>query len=173
MKKILASIITVLFCTMFASAQALDAQRIANLQKLVDKAPKACGIADVDGYASAAGAAAILAITNSKQLEQFSEAIKGGNPPALADVEALARTIAGEKDAIKAATDLAPKAASALKDESEKAKSGSMKEKMEAGKRVKNADKAISYANDAVAMTTQESVAQGMAVADMLASLKK
>ncbi len=47
-----------------------------------------------------------------------------------------------------------------------------MKEKMAAGKRLKAADKVISYANDATAMVTAESVAQGLAVSQMIATLK-
>lgn len=78
----------------------------------------------------------------------------------------------GEKDPVKAAADLAPQAVKAVKEEGEKAKSGGMKEKMTAGKRVKAADKVVSYANDATTMVTAESVAQAAAVSQMLANLK-
>ncbi len=132
MKKFLLSILSIFAVLSVVNAQGLDPQRIANLQKLIDKAPKVCEIADVDEYAGAAGAAAVLAIANSKQLEDFNAQIAAGNPPALADVETLAKTIATEKEAIQKASELAPKAAQAIKDEGEKAKSGGMKEKMAA-----------------------------------------
>ncbi len=86
MKKFLLSILSIFAVLSVVNAQGLDPQRIANLQKLIDKAPKVCEIADVDEYAGAAGAAAVLAIANSKQLEDFNAQIAAGNPPALADV---------------------------------------------------------------------------------------
>lgn len=150
-----------------------DAQRIANLEKLVSSAPKPCGISDVDGYAAAARNAALMVITNSKKLEEFNKAFEEGNKPSLEEVESLAETIEREKDAVQAATEKAKGAVKAIEDEGEKVKSGSMKEKLEGGKRLKNANKVVNFANDATAMVTAESAAQALAVSNMLAKVKK
>lgn len=172
MKKIFVTLMMCVLAIGAASAQALDAQRAANLEKLVKEAPKPCGIAQIDEFATQAGAAALLAVANSAKLIEMNKAIEAGNLPSLADVTTLAAQVKAEQEAAKAAGEAATKAADGLKAEMEKAKSGGMKEKLAAGKKVKDAKKVVEYGNEAMQMLVPETAAQGLAIAAIMQKVK-
>lgn len=173
MKKFFTTLMLCILAVGIVSAQNIDTQRIENLRKLVEKTPKASGIDAIDNYAKAAGDAAMMAINASTQLTALNEQIASNNLPALDQVTALVASIDAEQKAVKEAGEKLIAAKDAFKEIEEKAKSGSMKEKLALAAQVKNGKKCLDFANDAMGMLTPEAAAQATAVAAILSKVKK
>lgn len=144
-------------------------ERMKNLKELTEKMPKATGVADVDGFGQDVYNAAIAAIANSEQLEDFykreiGETVDGVTDvtvtkPKLEDWVTLGATLTTEVANIKSAADKGTKAAEAVK---------STKNPLAAGKLAKM----INWTKKVLPIITEESANQAKAVSDIIATLK-
>lgn len=144
-------------------------KRVENLQGLIAKYPKQTGLPDVDAYGQAVYDAAVLAATNSEQLENIYYRSIGETKDGVTDVNikkptveecmSLAATIAAEGVAVKQASELAKAAAEQAKSE---------KNPMKAAK----VAKMTKFTADVMPVLLEESVAQGKAINDIIETLK-
>ncbi len=134
------------------SAESLEqsAKRIEQLQKLLEKEPKACGNADVDALQQKTKSAAVLAVSNSQLIIKLST--EGVNA---ADLATLAASVAKEGVDVKEAGELVAPATKALKSINPM-KAGGVK-------------KCLDFSSNCLKLLTEESMAQ----AQMLAELSK
>ncbi len=174
MKKVLIVIVAMLMMGVTVNAQTKEEmqasqKRTENLQSLIAKYPKPTGLADVDAYGEAVYNAAVMAVANSEQLEGFYYRSIGETKDGITDVNikkptveecmSLASTIAAEAVSVKQAADLAKAAAEQAKSE---------KNPMKAAK----VAKMTKFTVDVMPVLTEESVAQGKAINDMIETLK-
>ena len=171
-----------------ANAQSMKEQvtksveRAEKLQKLCE-GYKACGNAGIDGYGNSIKEAAIFAIANSEQLENFYKREIGESKdgvqdvtikkPSLEDWITLSTTIAGEGAKIKEAVDKAKDAAEGAKNIAQEA--ASIKNPMKAPKAMKNAKAAsavVEFGNAATPILLEESAAQAKAIGEIINTLK-
>lgn len=157
-------------------------ERAEKLQSLCDDY-KSSGNANVDEYGEAVKTAAILAITNSVQLEKMYKREIGETKDGVTDVTItkptleewmkFATTVAGEAASIKVATDKVQAAA----DEAKKMADSTSKEKnpmkaAKAAKKAKVAAAVIEFGNAATPILVEESAAQAKAVNAIIETLK-
>ena len=175
MKKIfLAALLAVFSLGIYAQSNVRETvtksvERMKNLKELTEKMPKSTGVADVDGFGQDVYDAAIAAIANSAQLEDFytreiGETVDGvtvvtDNKPTLDQWISLASTLTAEGAAIKSAADKGTKAAEAVK---------STKNPLAAGKLAKM----LNWTKKVLPVITEESANQAKAVSDIIATLK-
>lgn len=187
MKKIFFIAISMMLMIGTASAQIKeDVQksqvRATELQKLCDDY-KTCGNGNIDDYGNAVKAAAIFAISNSKQLEtlyqrQIGETKDGVTDvtikkPTLTEWSNLATTVAGETLSIKTATDKAQAAVEEAKDISEMAtKEKNPMKVAKAATHAKLASAIVSFGNEATPILLDESAAQAKAIKSIIDTLK-
>lgn len=156
--------------------------RAAKLEKLT-KDYKASGNGQIDGYGNDIKNAAVLAMANSEQLENFYKREIGESAdgvqdvtvtkPTLADWTTLATTVAGEAASIKAAIDKAKSAGEAAKQEADNA--AAEKNPMKKAKAAKNAKAAaavVQFGNAATPILLEESAAQVKAIDEIIKTLK-
>jgi hypothetical protein len=144
-------------------------ERMKNLKELTEKMPKATGVADVDGFGQDVYNAAITAMANSEQLENFYKREIGETQdgvtdvtvtkPTLEDWVTLGATLTAEGASIKAAADKGTKAAEAVK---------GVKNPLAAGKLAKM----MKWTKDVLPVITEESVNQAQAVSQIISTLK-
>lgn len=132
------------------SAETLEqsAKRIEQLNKLLEKEPKACGTADVDNLQQKAKAAAVLAVSNSQLIVKL--ATEGVNA---ADLATLTASVAKEGVDVKEAGELVAPATKALKGISP-LKAGGTK-------------KCLDFSTNCLKLLAEESVAQAQMVAEL------
>lgn len=188
MKKIFSFLVIALMAISVANAQSMKEQvtksveRAEKLQKLCE-GYKACGNAGIDGYGNSIKEAAIFAIANSEQLENFYKREIGESKdgvqdvtikkPSLEDWITLSTTIAGEGAKIKEAVDKAKDAAEGAKNMAQEA--ASIKNPMKAPKAMKNAKAAsavVEFGNAATPILLEESAAQAKAIGEIINTLK-
>ena len=158
-------------------------ERAAKLKTLCDTYPKQCGYANVDGYGKSVYDAAILAIANSVQLENFYKRQIGETKDGVTDVTIkkptveewveLGVTITAEGVSVKNAVDKAQGAAAEVKTITESA--GKEKNPMKAAKAAKGAKAAsaiLEFGNSATPILLEESAAQAKAVQEIIKTLK-
>ncbi len=144
-------------------------ERMKNLKELTEKMPKATGVADVDAFGQDVYNAAVTAMANSEQLENFYKREIGETKDGITDVTVtkpkledwvtLGATLTAEGASIKAAADKGTKAAEAVK---------SIKNPLAAGKLAKM----INWTKKVLPIITEESVNQGKAVSQIISTLK-
>lgn len=188
MKKLFSFLVIALMAISVANAQSMKEQvtksveRAEKLQKLCE-GYKACGNAGIDGYGNSIKEAAIFAIANSEQLENFYKREIGESKdgvqdvtikkPSLEDWITLSTTIAGEGAKIKEAVDKAKDAAEGAKNIAQEA--ASIKNPMKAPKAMKNAKAAsavVEFGNAATPILLEESAAQAKAIGEIINTLK-
>ena len=188
MKKLFSFLVIALMAISVANAQSMKEQvtksveRAEKLQKLCE-GYKACGNAGIDGYGNSIKEAAIFAIANSEQLEDFYKREIGESKdgvqdvtikkPSLEDWITLSTTIAGEGAKIKEAVDKAKDAAEGAKNMAQEA--ASIKNPMKAPKAMKNAKAAsavVEFGNAATPILLEESAAQAKAIGEIINTLK-
>ncbi|MBR1775019.1 MAG: hypothetical protein IJ759_05790 [Bacteroidales bacterium] len=158
-------------------------ERAMKLQRLMNDAPKGCGVSAVDKYLQSVNAAAILAIENSTKLSDFyyreiGETKDGVTDvtikkPSVDEVVSLGVTITGETAAIKTAKESLEEATKETKDLAEKVKTEKNPvKKGKAAKQSKDAAAIMAFSSDALAIITEESVAQGKAIQELIETVK-
>ncbi len=175
MKKIfLAALLAVFSLGIYAQSNVRETvtksvERMKNLKELTEKMPKSTGVADVDGFGQDVYDAAIAAMANSEQLENFYKREIGETVDGVTDVTVkkptteewvtLGATLTAEVANIKSAADKGTKAAEAVK---------STKNPLAAGKLAKM----INWTKKVLPVITEESANQAKAVSDIIATLK-
>ena len=175
MKKIFFAVVAAMF-SMCLNAQnnlgetiSKSVERMKNLKELTEKEPKSTGVADVDAFGQDVYNAAITAMANSEQLEDFYKREIGETKdgvtdvtitkPKLEDWVALGATLTAEGASIKAAADKGTKAVEAVK---------GVKNPLAAGKLAKM----MNWTKDVLPVITEESVNQVQAVSQIISTLK-
>lgn len=131
-----------------AEMLAKSADRIAKLEKLLEKEPKLCGVGDIDKLQKAVKEAASAAVTNSAIIVKMaSEGTQVG------DVVALGASVAKEATSVKDAGELVKNATSSLKSINP----------MKAG----GAKKSLSFSQDCLKFLVEESAAQVQMAAEL------
>lgn len=173
--------------TGIANAQVADQinqsrDRSAKLEVLV-KDYKTCGVASIDGYGNDIKNAALLAVANSEQLENFYKREIGQTVDGVQDVTvkkptleewlSLAATVYAEGASIKAAAEKLQSVADEAKMMATKAKEekNPMKVAKEA-KKVKLAMAVVEFGNAATPILIEESAAQVKAIDEIIKTLK-
>ena len=175
MKKIfLAALLAVFSLGIYAQSNVRETvtksvERMKTLKELTEKMPKSTGVADVDGFGQDVYDAAIAAMANSEQLENFYKREIGETVDGVTDVTVkkptteewvtLGATLTAEVANIKSAADKGTKAAEAVK---------STKNPLAAGKLAKM----INWTKKVLPVITEESANQAKAVSDIIATLK-
>lgn len=176
-----------LFSVCIANAQMKDEiqksrDRAAKLQVLCNDY-KTCGSAGIDGYGNDMKAAALLAISNSEQLEKMYERQIGETADGVKDVTikkptiedwiTLSTTVAAEAISVKAAVDKAAGAGEEAKNLATEA--SNVKNPMKAAKAVKTAKAAtavIEFGNAATPVLLEETGNQAKAINEIITTLK-
>lgn len=188
MKKLFSFLVIAFMAITTANAQSVKDQltksqeRAEKLQKLCD-GYNTCGNAGIDGYGNSVKEAAIFAIANSEQLENFYKREIGESKDGVQDVTIkkpsleewieLSTTIAGEGTKIKEATEKAKDAAEAAKNLAQEA--SSIKNPMKLAKAAKSAKAAsavVEFGNAATPILLEESAAQAKAIGEIINTLK-
>lgn len=173
MKKVLLLFIS-LVCSLTIYSQNLN-ESLGNLEKIceklqkaIDKAPKECGVAEIDNYVNGAKASAVGAIASAAQLQDFykreiGETVDGVTDvtvtkPSLEDWMGLAATIATQTLGMKEVAESAEAAAKALKDAP----------KMKAVGMAKN----VKWSGDIMPVTGEALAEEGKAVNKIIETLK-
>ncbi len=158
-------------------------KRAAELKKLMDNQPKACGVAEIDNYATAINNAAVLAIGNSEKMSnlyyrEIGETKDGvtevkEQKPTAQDWTELGAGIAGEGTLLKKAQESAEAAAKKLQAMGEEAKNaGNPMAKAKAAKQVKAATAVVAYGKDALPILVNETAAQAKAIKQIIDTVK-
>lgn len=187
MKKNVLMIVSLFVVLFSANAQVKDEiqkskERAAKLQVLCDDYTPS-GNPKVDGFGDAMKDAAVLAISNSVQLESMYKREIGETQDGVTDITitkptldewvSLATTIAGETVSIKNATDMAKAVTEEVKTMTEEA--SKEKNPLKAAKAVKAAKAAtavVEFGNAATPILLEESAAQAKAVQEIIETLK-
>ena len=188
MKKILSLIAILMMSITVANAQSLKSEldksqeRAVKLQALC-KDYKTSGNAGIDGYGNSIKEAAILAITNTEQINNLyvrdiQENADGTidvtkKNPNLADWVTLATTVAAEGAKIKEATDKAKTAGEEAKNLAQSASAEKNPMKMaKAAKTAKAATAVIEFGNLATPILMEESATQVKLVDEIIKKIK-
>lgn len=188
MKKIFSFLVLVLMAITTVNAQSIkdevakSQERAVKLQKLCEEY-NACGNAGIDGYGNSIKEAAIFAIANSEQLENFYKREIGESKDGVQDVTikkpsldewvALSATIAGESAKIKEAVDKAQGAVEESKNMAQEVASTKNPMKLaKATKKAKAASAIIEFGNAATHILMEESAAQVKAIGEIINTLK-
>lgn len=158
-------------------------ERAEKLKTLCDNYPKQCGNPEVDNYGKAVYDAAIMAIVNSVQLEDFYKRQIGETKEGVTDVTikkptleewlALGTTITAEGVAVKKAVDQVQNATAEMEKISESAtKEKNPMKAAKAAKGVKAATAIMEFGNVATPVLLEESAAQAKAVQQIIQTLK-
>lgn len=138
------------------------------LQKAIDKAPKDCGVAEIDNYVNGAKASAEGAVASAAKLQDFykreiGETVDGVTDvtvtkPSLEDWTELAATIATQTVGMKEVVESAASASQALKDAP----------KMKAVGMAKN----VKWSGDILPVTGEALAEEGKAVKQIIETLQ-
>ncbi len=180
MKKILLTAIAMMAMSMAGNAQTREeiqqsVERCAKLQELVNDQPKPCGAAEVDKFGTEITAAAMLAIENSEKLADFYHRTIGETKDGVTDVTikkptaeecvSLGASVAGESAALT-------EAGKSLEEAGKKLKELTSQKSPKAIKQAKGATAIIAYGKDAMAILSEETVAQGKAIKEIIETVK-
>lgn len=180
MKKILLTAIALMAMSMAGNAQTREeiqqsVERCAKLQELVNDQPKPCGAAEVDKFGTEITAAAMLAIENSEKLADFYHRTIGETKDGVTDVTikkptaeecvSLGTSVAGESAALT-------EAGKSLEEAGKKLKELTSQKSPKAIKQAKGATAIIAYGKDAMAILSEETVAQGKAIKEIIETVK-
>jgi hypothetical protein len=174
MRKIILAVTVLLTAfTSNISAQTVDdihvsTDRIAKIQKLVDKKPKVSGVADVDKLVDMTSVAAAAAVAITPRLDSLYYRSIGKTQDGITDVTikkpslnectALATIIGAEGVSLKEAGDLVAKATSSIS-------TASMMQKIKGGK-------ALNYAKDELELVGGESIYHAKAIQTIIQTIK-
>lgn len=158
-------------------------ERAAKLRVLCDDYPKQCENPEIDNYGKAVYDAAIMAIANSEQLEDFYKRQIGETKDGVTDVTikkptleewiTLGATITAEGVAVKKAVDQVQNATAGMEKISESAtKEKNPMKAAKAAKGVKAATAVMEFGNIATPILLEESAAQAKAVQQIIQTLK-
>lgn len=180
MKKILLTAIALMAMSMAGNAQTSEdiqqsEKRCAELQKLVEGQPKACGAQKVDKFGASITEAAVLAIENSGKLADLYRRTVGETKDGVTDVEIKKPTV---EECVSLSTSIAgegtmlTEAGKSLEDAGKELKELTSQKSPKAIKQAKGATSIIAYGKDAMAILSEETVAQGKAIKEIIETVK-